>query len=645
MTQFPALAQPFELKGVSFRNRIVLAPMNTNFGEADGTPGEDFTKYYVTRGRGGASLLIVSSAYIDPAVRKRSGALLLHDDALIPKFKVFVDALHETGAKVFQQINHNGRLLKSTNELRTAATSNAVGPSAIPHLTTGEVPKALSVAEIKELIEKFGQAARRAREAGFDGVEIHGTHGYLINQFYSRYSNRRTDEYGGSLENRMRFPLEVYRRVRELVGDDCLICYRVNGRTFEPVETPIDDVVALCRRLEKEGADFLHVSAGTSETPSMVLRMIPPGSVPQGCFADLAAAIKAAVTLPVISVGRITSPQVAEDILARGDADFVALGRALIADPNWPQKALNGEPESIRRCIGCNQGCMEQLVQEQKVTCLYNPEVMGPTEPTPPGIRKKVMVVGGGPAGMQAAVVAARRGHTVVLFEKEKRLGGQIPLAAAVPGKDEFAAVGEFLNKELAKLDVSVQLNVTVTVDTVKKVHPDIVILATGSVPSTPDCLAPDRTNIVTARQVLEGRPVGKRVAVIGGGLVGCETALFLKAQGKKVELIEMLERVAVDAGPLNRARILDELAAADIHPRCETRLTDFSESGELVCQAADAYELNVDTVVLATGAIPQETLRRELEGLYTVYPVGDCQTPRDMLAAIHEAYNIAMQI
>lgn len=645
MTQFPALARSIELKGIVFRNRIALAPMNTNFGEADGTPGEAFTRYYVERGRGGAGLLFVSSAYIDPAVRKRAGALLLHDDALIPKFSAFVDAIHATGAKVIQQINHNGRLLKSSKELRTAVTADAVGPSAVPHLSTGEVPKVLTVSEIKALVEQYGQAARRARDAGFDGVEIHGTHGYLINQFYSRYSNRRTDDYGGSLEKRLRFPLEVYRRVRELVGEDFLICYRLNGRSFEPVETPLDDVIALGRRLEAEGIDLLHVSAGTSETPSMVLRMIPPGSVPQGCYADLAGAVKAAVGVPVVSVGRITTPQEAEGILAGGKADFVALGRALIADPYWPQKALSGAPETIRRCIGCNQGCMEQLVQEQKVTCLYNPEVSGPSDQPLAAARKRVMVVGGGPAGMEAALVAARRGHSVVLYEKEDRLGGQIPLAAAPPGKGEFAAVGEFLSRELSALEVDVHLNTTVTADIVKQVRPDIVILATGSIPAYPDCLGMDRANVVTAREVLQGRPVGNRVAVVGGGLVGCETALYLKARGKTVELIEMLERVAADAGPLNRARILDELAAADIRPRCDTRLCDFRESGDLVCRAADEYELNVDTVVLATGAVPQAKLRRELEGLYPIYCVGDCQAPRNMLAAIHEAYQVAMQI
>jgi 2,4-dienoyl-CoA reductase-like NADH-dependent reductase (Old Yellow Enzyme family) len=303
---FERLFEPLAIKGISIRNRIVMPPMNTNLADADGSVSERLTRYYVERGKGGVGLIIVSPGYIDPSARKRAGSLLFHEDRFIPALKEFTSAIHATGAKILQQLNHNGRLVTSSKELKTAVKSGAVGPSSIPHLGTGDIPHALTVEEIKQLIEKFGQAARRAREAGFDGVELHGTQGYLINQFYSLYSNRRTDEYGGNLENRMRFPLEVYRRVRELAGNDFLISFRVNGREFAPIETPIQDVITLCQRLEDEGVDLLHVSAGNSETPAMLLKGTPNSP---GCYADLAASIKAMVRVPVITVGRIhTSP-------------------------------------------------------------------------------------------------------------------------------------------------------------------------------------------------------------------------------------------------------------------------------------------------------------------------------------------------
>ena len=647
MGRFEFLFSPIKIKSLSLRNRIVLPPMNTNFAEADGSVSERFKRYYVERGKGGAGLLIVSSAYIDPAAKKRVGALLLHEDRFIPKLKEFTDAIHATGAKVLQQLNHNGRLLTSSKELKTAVTGvSAVGPSAIPHLSTGEVPRVLTVEEIKELIEKFGQAARRAKEAGFDGVELHGTHGYLINQFFSLYSNRRTDEYGGSLEKRMRFPLEVYRRARELTGNDFLICYRVNAREFAPVETPLQDVIELCQHLEKEGVDLLHVSVGNSETPVMLLKMIPPGSVSQGCYADFAATIKEKVNVPVIAVGRINTPEIAEQILREGKADLVATGRALISDPHWPNKALKGELDKIRRCIGCNQGCIEQLVQERTVTCLYNPEVGREGEMSPTTKKKKVWVIGGGPGGMEAAVIAASRGHTVELFEKGGEVGGQSFLAERPPGKEEFSAVRDFLMKELEREKVSVHLNEEVKTEKILRSKPDVVILATGSLPLVPEIPGIKGKNVLTAWDVLKGKKVWKEVIVAGGGLVGVETALFLSKEGKKVTLVEMLEEIAQDAGPLNRARLKEELGGTKIDVRCRTKLLKIDKKGITVQGEGGEYEIPAETVVLALGAKSQNTLLQKLEGkVKEVYSVGDCVSPRKMIDAIHEAYDVASKI
>lgn len=649
MQQFERLFEPATVRGMALRNRIVMAPMNTNLAAPDGSVSERFTRYYVERGKGGAALIIVSSAYVDAAAKKRMGSLLLDDDRFIGPARALVAAVHATGAKVLQQLNHNGRLLAASRELRTAAGTSAriVAPSAIPHLSTGAVPHELSVSEIEELIEKFGQAARRAKEAGFDGVELHGSHGYLINQFYSRYSNRRTDHYGGSLENRMRFPLEVVRRVRQLVGDDFVVSFRINGREFAPVETPMEDVIALAERLEREGVDLLHVSAGNSEIATMVLKMIPPGSVPPGCFADYASAIRQRVRIPVIAVGRITTPEVAEAILREGKADFVALGRALIADPYWPQKAARGDTGAIRRCIGCNQGCIERLAQEQPVSCLQNPEVGREGELRPAARRKKVIVVGGGPAGMEAACVAAQRGHEVALYEKGPRLGGQIALSAAPPGKQEFGAVGDFLEGELARRGVAIHLERELTAEELVRLAPEVAILATGAHPFVPEIPGVRRPHVVSAWEVLAGKAVGERVLVAGAGLVGTETALYLARRGKRVVLVEKLARVAHDEGPLGRARLEEQLMATDIEVRCETALVAIGEQTVTV-RERDGRESAIvaDTVVLALGAAPEDGLYRALAGrVPELYAIGDCARPRKLLDAIHDGYAVAAAI
>ena len=561
--------------------------------------------------------------------------------------KEFTDAVHATGAKVIQQLNHNGRLLTSSKEIKSLGKSgSAVGPSAVPHLVTGEVPHVLTVDEIKELIEKFGQAARRAKEAGFDGVELHGSHGYLINQFFSVYSNRRTDEYGGNLENRMRFPLEVYRRARELTGDDFLIGYRVNGREFAPIETPLRDTITLCQHFEKEGVDLIHVSVGSSETLGMVLKMIPPGSMPRGCYADLAGAIKAKVKIPVIAVGRINTPETAEEILRSGKADLVATGRALFADPRWPEKAFRGELKRIRRCIGCNQGCMERIMQEKKVTCLYNPELGRQGELSFSDKKKKIMVIGGGSAGMEAAAIAALRGHDVELFEKEGELGGQALLAAIPPGKEEFFAVRDFLVNELARLKVPVHLNKEVTAEDVLGIKPDVVILATGSIPTIPEIPGIDKENVMTIWDVLKGREVGNKVIIAGGGLAGVETALFLAQKGKQAVLIVKYDEIGRDAGPLNRARLKEGLGKAGIEVRWKTVLTGIGERSVTARSETGEYQIPAETVILALGTDADDALYRDLEGkVPELYAVGDCVTPRMMLEAIHEAFEVASKI
>jgi 2,4-dienoyl-CoA reductase-like NADH-dependent reductase (Old Yellow Enzyme family)/thioredoxin reductase len=641
------LFTPLTIKGTILRNRIVMPAMNTNFGEKDGSVSERLIDYFVERGKGGTGLIISSPAYIDPSARKRARSLLLHEDSYIPKLLRFTQSVHQTGARILLQLNHNGRLIKSSKDYKTAVTSGAVGPSAIPHLLTGDIPHALTIEEIKMLIEKFGDAARRAKEAGFDGVEIHGSHGYLIDEFFSVYSNRRIDEYGGSIENRMRFPLEIVHRVRELTGNDFLLCYRFNASDYAPVETPLSDVIQLCQRLEKAGIDLLHLSAGNSETPAMLLRTLPPCSAPRGCYADLSAAVKEKVGVPLIVVGRINTPEIAENILIDGKADLVATGRALIADPYWPEKALKGQSQTIRRCLGCSQGCQEQLVQEKEITCIYNPEVGRENERIQPAPKKKkVWVVGGGPGGMEAAVVAHLRGHYVELYERDNELGGQSLLAATPPGKEEFIAVRDFLASEIKRLQIDVHLNEEITLEKVVEGRPDAMIIATGASPLIPDLPGIRGSNVMTAWDVLKGKTVAEKIVVVGGGLVGIETGLFLAQKGRKVIIIEMLDKIALDAGLLNRARLEEELKKTDIEARCNTELVGIDEKGAIVRSRGMKSLLPADTVVLALGASPLNHLFDTLkDNVPEIYAVGDCVKPRKILEAVREAYDVAKMI
>lgn len=642
---FELLFKPLTVKGTSIRNRIVMPAMNTNLAERDGSVSERFTNYFVERGKGGVGLIVVSPGYIDPAARKRGGSLLYHDDRYIPRLKELASAIHRTGAKVLQQLNHNGRLVTSSKELKTAVTKGAVGPSPVPHLVTGEVPHVLTVAEIGELIEGFGQAARRAKEAGFDGVELHGTQGYLINQFFSLYSNRRTDEYGGNLENRMRFPLDVCHRVRKLTGKDFLVSYRANAREFAPIETPLEDVVALCQRLEEEGIDLLSIAVGNGETPANLYYRASLAATSE-CYRELFASIRARVKVPMIAVGGITTPEIAEGILRDLRADLVATGKALIADPHWPEKALRGESERIRRCIGCYQGCLERLAQEKEVTCLYNPEVGREGNLSPAPRQKKVWVIGGGPGGMEAAVVLAARGHEVHLFERETELGGQSLLTAATPGKEAYLEIKDYLANELRRAGASVHLGKDITATEVLSNKPDAVVVATGSVPLIPEIPGIGKDNVITAWEGLKGKEMGEKVVVAGRGYVGAETALFLAKKGRKVVLLEMLDAVGQDVGPMNRIRLKEGLQGAGVDVRCETELLSVGEKTATVRGKSGEQEIAADTIVLALGGKPRNDLLGALEGkVDQLFGIGDCVEPRQMIEAIYEAYDVALRL
>lgn len=643
--KFEKILEPIQIGPMKVRNRIVMPPMVTNFAAADGSVTERFKAYHQTRAKGGVGLIIVEAAYVHPSGKGFQNQLGIYKDELVPGLRNLTEAAHSYGAKIAVQLHHAGR--QTTSKV---TGMSIVAPSPIPCPVKQEMPKELSVGEIKELVEAFRQAARRAKEAGFDAVEIHGGHGYLVNQFISPYSNKRTDEYGGTLDNRMKFPLEVIRRVREEVGEDFPIIYRMSAEEYVAGGLTLEETKVLAQKLVEVGVDALHISGGVYESSAMIIQ---PAAIPQGCFVENAHAIKQAINgkVPVIVAGRIKDPVMAERILREGKADLVSMGRALLADPELPKKVSEGKVQEIRKCIGCNQGCIDRLFQDIDIICLANALTGRESEfdvETPAQNKKKVLIIGGGPGGLEAARVAALRGHEVVLYEKQAELGGQMRIAAVPPHKEEVNDLAAYLINQVEKSGAVIEKGKEADIKTVQEIKPDVVIVATGSEPIIPKIPGVDQEKVVTAHEVLKGSAsVGEKVVVIGGGLVGCETAEFLADQGKHVTVIEMLDDIAVDVGPLTRALLLNRMAEKNITVLTKSKVREILADGVIIEKEEGTEEITgIDTVVIAVGSKSNNDLLKyiEAEGI-PVYTIGDCVKPRKIIEAIHEGFRQAYSL
>jgi 2,4-dienoyl-CoA reductase-like NADH-dependent reductase (Old Yellow Enzyme family)/thioredoxin reductase len=631
---------------VRVRNRIINAPMERNYANIDGTVTQRYIDHLVAKARGGVGLIFVEATYIDPRGKGRVYQLGAYEDRLIPGLKRMAEAVHEFGAKIALELVFGGR------QVQAAVTGfQPMGPSSVPcWYSGGEIPREMTLQEIKEMIPKFAEAARRSKEAGFDLVELHGAHGYLLAQFLSGYSNKRTDEYGGTFEKRMRFPLEVVKAVRDAVGADFPIAYRLSGDEYIEKGLTLEETVPFAKRLEEVGVNLIDVSAGLYETAFMICQ---PMDIPLGCNVPAAEEIKRAVNIPVSVAGRINDPVFADSILSQGQADFVTLGRALHADPEFPKKAQEGRLDEICMCIACNQGCIDILGTSVPIFCIVNPFVSRERESELKRApkKKRVVVVGGGPGGMETARIAAMRGHEVLLYEKEKELGGQIRYACKALYRGEMEQVIRYLSNQMKKAGVKVTLGQKVDKETIYKLKPDAVVVATGATPYRPFNPGVEKGHVCTYLDVFGGKvEPGKKVAVLGGKLIGCEVAEYLSDKGADVILIEPTGALCADAGTRTKWLLMERLDKNEkIDKRLKTNIEKINNTSIVVQKDGKTEEIEgVDMVVLALGGISDRTLGDELEWeskISEIYTIGDCELPRKMTEAIYEGFVAGQKI
>ncbi|MGW4220871.1 oxidoreductase [Streptomyces bacillaris] len=524
MSLYPNLLSPLDLGFTTLPNRVLMGSMHIGLEEAE-RGFERMAAFYAERARGGVGLIVTGG--IAPSERACSfpGGAKMTTEAEAEQHREITSAVHAAGGRIAMQILHFGRY---------AHHPDLVAPSALKAPISGFTPNALTDEQVEETIEEFVRAAELARHAGYDGVEIMGSEGYLINEFIVSATNHRTDRWGGSYENRIRFPVEIVRRVRERVGHDFILIYRLSMLDLVPGGSTLEEVVTLAKEIEAAGATIINTGIGWHEARIPTIAT----SVPRAAFTWVTERVRGAVSVPLVTSNRINTPQVAEDVLASGRADMVSMARPFLADPEFVAKAAAGRADAINTCIGCNQACLDHIFSLRITSCLVNPRACHETELvlSPTRTRKRVAVVGAGPAGLACSVTAAERGHAVTLFDTADEIGGQLNVARRVPGKEEFDETLRYFRTRLAELDVEVRLSTRADAGTLDGF--DEVVLATGVEPRTPAIPGTDHPSVVSYLDVLrDGAPVGDRVAIVGAGGIGFDVAEFLTDGGDSASL------------------------------------------------------------------------------------------------------------
>lgn len=646
------LLSPIKIRSLEIPNRLVMPPMGTGLGNDDSTVSEANLAYIKRRAQSGVGLVITEITCVHPSGLVSPHSLGVWDDKFIPGLTRMADAIHAQGARVCMQLHHCGR-----ENYLFLKQKKAIGPSAIPSFIFGFMgpPREMTLDEIAEIIAAFGQGAKRAKAAGFDMVELHGAHGYLLMQFLSAHSNQRTDQYGGDFKGRARFMMECIASVRRQVGPDFPVSIRVSGEEGVKNGYGIDDMLTIVPDLVAAGADVINVSFSTHASPEVNIDA-PNASAPieygPGFKSYLARKVKEVTSVPVISVGRYTDPFFMDEVIARGDADMIAVGRQHLADPDFLKNAMSGHPEETLECLACNQGCIEREALELKpVRCAINPqtgqELLCPAGPAK--VKQNVWVIGGGPAGLTAAMEAARLGHQVTLYEREPRTGGNVRYAAMSPHKDIYGKFIQTLTAKCKKLGVDIRLNTNVTEAMIDQGKPDAVILAIGADKTA--CPAPgaDAKVVCDAWQILDGTVKPKEhVVVIGAGLVGLETADFLREKGvKDITVVEMLAKPPVLAQAAHGQMLYRRLYGQKVKLMYGAKVKKIEEDAVIV-EAKDGEKklAPVDQVVVAIGVTPRSELKEMLEkkGIRH-FVVGDAVAPRRIIEATTDGANAAWEV
>ena len=666
--EFPHLFSPIAIQNMELKNRIVMTAMHLGY-TPQGEVTDQLVNFYAERAKGGVGLAIVGGCPIDE-FGGMVGMISLYDDRFIPGLKRLTDAVKNHGAKIAAQLYQAGRYTHSA----MIGGQKPISASAVRSRLTGETPRALSLEEIPGVQDKFAESAVRSREAGFDAVEILGSAGYLISQFLSPITNLREDEYGGSFENRMRFGIETISKVRKALGPDYPILLRIAGNDFMEGSNTNHEAKIFSAEAEKAGIDLFNVTGGWHETRVPQLTM----GVPRKAYVYLARGIRSAVSKPVISSNRINDPRDAEEVLRSGGADLVTVARGLLADPDFPNKARSGKSRLIYHCVACNQGCFDSIFQGRPATCTVNPRAGREAElqikPAPKS--RKIIVVGGGPAGMTLACTAKDRGHHVVLMEKTDRLGGQILLNHLIPGRGELETAAIDLIHNLQDKGVEMVLEKTATPAIIRQMAPDVLVVAAGAQPAKPKIKGVNGANVIQAWELLEkNAETGENVVILGGNAVGLETALFLANQGtlspevlhflmvnraetpetltnlldrgsKQVTVVEMTKKAGADVGLTTKWTLIGELKRLGVKIITQTEAVGITPKGLQVKDEQGPGFIAADTVVLAAGSKAENEL---VDGIGDLVPeihvIGDAKKPRNVLAAIREGFQLGLTL